>query len=221
MKAQRNNATADSAEMELVRAAKRGDLDAFDQLVQRNSGPILRIALHISRRREDAEEIAQETFLKAFKHLSSFQVRARFSTWLTRIAVNMAFVKVRGFRPERTVSISDDARDDELGSHPVDWRPNPEQLYSRLELRNILRKVLESLPLGYSTVFWLRIEGFSITETAEILGISEPAVKTRLLRARLQLRDGLSRYFGQEKTRPDMTLGPDMSSLNGEETGTA
>jgi RNA polymerase sigma-70 factor (ECF subfamily) len=121
----------------------------------------------------------------------------------------VAFAKVRGFRPERTVSIGDDAGDDELGSPPIDWRPNPEQLYSRLELRNILRKVLESLPLGYSTVFWLRIEGFSIRETAEILGISEPAVKTRLLRARLQLRDRLSRYFGQEKTATDKIAAAD------------
>jgi len=182
---QRTNESDYSAETKLVHAAKRGDIDAFEQLARRYSASVFRVAFHIVRCWEDAEEIAQESFLKAFQHLDSFEERARFSTWLTRIAVNLALGKVRGLRPTRTVSITKDAGEDELGSQQIaDWRPNPEQLYSRLELGNILRKALESLPAAYSNVFWLRdAEGFSITETAEILGISEAAVKTRLLRA--------------------------------------
>src|SRR5262249_45461020 len=109
--AQKNNEADQSAEMGLVRAAKRGDLDAFDQLVRQHSGCVLRVALHIARRREDAEEIAQEAFLKAFKHLHSFEEKARFSTWLTRITVNTALTRVRRWQPERTVSIGEDAEE--------------------------------------------------------------------------------------------------------------
>jgi len=203
-----------STELELVRAAKRGDVGAFEQLVQRYTGLVFRVALHISRYHEDAEEIAQETFLRAFRHLDSFEERARFSTWLTRIAVNAALVKMRGLHPAETVAIGEGPGEDEVVAQQIaDWRPNPEQLYSRLELSSMLRRALESLPNGYSAVFWLRdVEGFSIAETAEMLGISEPAVKTRLLRARLQLRDHLSRHFRSDGN----TTCPQTSSASSE-----
>jgi len=198
MKATHTRSQEDHAtEVELVRAAKRGDVDAFEQLVRRYTGVVFRVALHISRCREDAEEIAQETFLRAFRHLSSFEERARISTWLTRIAVNAALLKRRGPQPTETVTIGEQAGEDEVVPQQIaDWRPNPEQLYNRLELSDMLRKALESLPNGYGTVFWLRdVEGFSIAETAEMVGITQAAVKNRLLRARLQLRELLSRYF--------------------------
>ena len=197
MRVTHTSAQADlSAELELVRAAKRGDVGAFEQLVQRYSGVVFRVALHMARSHEDAEEIAQETFLRAFRHLSSFEERARISTWLTRIAVNAALVKMRGLRPMETVTIGEEERDESVPQQVADWRPNPEQLYSRQELSSMLRGALESLPSGYSEVFWLRdVEGFSIAETAEMLDISVPAVKTRLLRARLQLRERLSQHF--------------------------
>lgn len=203
-----------ATELELVRAAKRGELDAFEKLVQRYSGVVFRVALHISHCHEDAEEIAQETFLKAFRHLSSFEERARFSTWLTRIAVNAALVKMRGLRPTETVTIAEEAeRDESVPQQVADWRPNPEQLYSRQELSGMLRGALESLPSGYSEVFWLRdVEGFSIAETAEMLGISVPAVKTRLLRARLQLRERLSQHFRADAN----TTSTERSSVSGE-----
>jgi RNA polymerase sigma-70 factor (ECF subfamily) len=185
-----------AAERALVRAAKQGDLDAFETLVRRHSGIVFRVAFHISRCREDAEEIAQEAFLRAFQYLGTFEGRARVSTWLTRIAINVALSRTHSHRPQ-TVTIVNDGGDNEVGSEPIaDWRPNPEQLYSRSELADILKQAIESLPATQSTVFWLRdVEGFSISETAETLGINQPAVKTRLLRARLQLREQLAQYF--------------------------
>jgi len=215
MKATDTKPQADpSAELELVRAAKQGDMNAFEQLVQRYSGIVFRVALHIARSHEDAEEIAQETFLRAFRYLNGFEERARISTWLTRIAVNAALLKMRGLRPTETVTIGEESeRDESVPQQVADWRPNPEQLYSRLELSGMLRGALESLPSGYSEVFWLRdVEGFSIAETAEMLGISEPAVKTRLLRARLQLRERLSQHFRCD----GKTTGTEKSSVSGE-----
>ena len=203
-----------SNETALVRAAKQGDVDAFDKLVQLYSGKVFRIALHIARSREDAEEVVQETFLRAFQHLKGFEERSRFATWLTRITVNVALGRMRGSGRRQMVPISEDASEEDFVSEQItDWRPNPEQLYSRSELRGILMRALQSLPRGHSTVFWLRdVEGLSIAETAEALGLTEPAVKTRLSRARLQLRERLSRHFGYGRTPSE----PVANHLSGE-----
>jgi RNA polymerase sigma-70 factor, ECF subfamily len=184
-------------EAALIRAAKEGDTGAFEQLVRCHTRRVFRVALHIARSHQDAEEITQETFLRAFQHLKRFEERARISTWLTRIAVNVALGRLPKSRREPAVSISEEPEAAELGAQQIaDWRPNPEEFYSRSELAGILKHALESLPIMYSTVFLLRdVEGLSITETAEALGLSEPAVKTRLVRARLQLRERLSRHF--------------------------
>jgi RNA polymerase sigma-70 factor (ECF subfamily) len=191
------NLTDGADEMLLIRAAKQGDIVAFEQLVQRHSRQVFRVALHIARRHEDAEEITQETFLKAFQHLKRFEERARISTWLTRIALNVALSRLPKSRREPAVSTSEDAGAREFGEELIaDWRPNPEEFYSRSELADILKQALESLPTTYSTVFLLRdVEGLSISETCQALGLSEPAVKTRLARARLQLRQRLSQHF--------------------------
>ena len=191
-----------SDEAALVRAAKDGDTAAFETLVLRYSNKVFRVAQHISRCSEDAEEIAQETFLKALQHLKNFEERSRISTWLIRIAVNIALERLSRSRRRRLLSIDEEeGEQDYVGQRIADWRPNPEQLYSRSELGEILKQALESLSSGYSTVFLLRdIEGFSIAETAEALGLSEPAVKTRLVRARLQLRERLSQHFGYGRT---------------------
>jgi len=186
------------SESELVHAAKQGDISAFEAIVRRYTQRVFRIAQHITHSPEDAQEVVQEVFLRVFRHIERFEERATFSTWLTRIAVNTALMM---HRPRRHAETSlDENWQDEGGSESElvpDWRPNPEQLYSRSELRTILRQALEQLPEGYSTVFVLRdIEGFSIEETASALGITPPAVKARLLRARLQLREKLSRHFG-------------------------
>lgn len=193
-----------SEDVELVHAAKEGNMAAFEQLVTRHTAMIFRIAMHIMACPEDAEDIVQETFLKAFQHLHRFEERARFSTWLTRIAVNTALTKRRD--TGRTTTISMDQEADEggtLADKVGDWKPNPEQLYSKTELRNILQRALTSVPSSYRIVFLLRdVEGLSTEETAEMLGLSVSSVKTRLLRARLKLRERLSQYFERDSIIP-------------------
>lgn len=187
--------------MALVHAAKEGDPGAFEQLLRRNQAMVFRVAQHITGSREDAEEVAQEAFLKAFQNLEGFEERSRFSTWVTRIAVNTALMRLRTRRGYETVPLQEEDPDDPraLPEEVADWRPDPEQLYGRRELRDILTRALAGLPQHYSTVFLLRdVEGFSTAETAEALGLSVTAVKARLLRARLQLRQRLDPYFRQE-----------------------
>ena len=181
----------------LVHAAKQGDMAAFDELVHRHTPMIFRVVMHITNSREDAEDIVQEAFLKAFQHMQHFEERSRFSTWLTRIAVNAALMKIRSLR--RVTAISLDQEADEggtLADKVADWKPNPEQLYGTTELREILRQALASLPHAYRVVFFLRdVEGLSIEDTAEMLGLSVSNVKARLFRARIKLRVYLSQYF--------------------------
>jgi RNA polymerase sigma-70 factor (ECF subfamily) len=151
--------------------------------------------------REDAEDVVQETFLRAFRHLHDFEERSRFSTWLMRIALNVALMKVRCSRRLSTTSIDED-RDEMFNLHDriADWRPNPEQLYGRTELQDILQRALSSLPHGYRIVFMLRdIEGVSVADTAAILGLTVCNTKVRLTRARLKLREHLSQYFARTR----------------------
>jgi RNA polymerase sigma-70 factor (ECF subfamily) len=187
-----------SDELKLVRAAKAGDIGAFEQLVKRYDRNVFRIANHITHSREDAEDVVQEAFLKAYSNLEKFQEQSKFYTWLVRIAVNEALMKLRKRRPERFVSLDEDVKteDDSLPREVADWSPNPEQLYNQEELRDILSRTIQGLPPTFRTVFVLRdVEGLSTEETAEALDLSVPAVKSRLLRARLQLRERLNRYF--------------------------
>src|SRR5205085_9530267 len=119
-------------------------------------------------------------------------------TWLVRIAVNESLMKLRKRRTAKTVSIDEDVQteEDSVPREVADWSPNPEQLYNQSELQEILAKTIQGLPSSFRTVFVLRdVEGLSTEETAEALDLSVPAVKSRLLRARLQLRDRLNRYF--------------------------
>ena len=142
--------------------------------------------------------MVQEAFLKAYGNLAQFQEQSKFYTWLVRIAVNEALMKLRRRKPERTVSLDEDIKteDDSLPREIADWSPNPEQQYTQAELREILSKTIQGLPPGFRTVFVLRdVEGLSTEETAAALELSVPAVKSRLLRARLQLRERLGRYF--------------------------
>ena len=189
----------------LVARAKEGDTAAFEQLVRQYERQIFRTALHITQNREDAEDITQDVFFKAFQKLDQFKGDSKFSTWLVRIAVNESLMRLRKRKTSKTVSMDQDLQTDE-GSIPRDfaeWRPNPEQIYSQSELGDILRKTIAGLPPGFRTVFTLRdIENLSTEETAEALKLSVPAVKSRLLRARLQLRERLSRYFRQKNEAP-------------------
>jgi RNA polymerase sigma-70 factor, ECF subfamily len=191
-----------SDEMALVRAAKQGDVSAFEQLVKRYDRNIFRIAQHITQNREDAEDVVQDAFLKAYENLEQFQGNSKFYTWLVRIAVNESLMKLRRRKTSKTVSMDEDVETEE-GSMPrefADWSPNPEQQFGQSELGDILRKTIQGLPSGFRTVFVLRdVEGLSTEETAEMLDLSIPAVKSRLLRARLQLRERLNRYFKKTK----------------------
>jgi len=190
-------------ELALVQAAKKGDLEAFSDLVKRYDRNVFRIAQHITHNEEDAQDVVQEAFLKAYTNLAQFQGNSKFYTWLVRIAVNEALMKLRRRRSDKTVSIDEDVETEE-GSMPrevADWTPNPEQLYGTSELGDILKKTIQGLPPGFRTVFVLRdVEGLSTEETAEMLGLSIPAVKSRLLRARLQLRERLAKYFKSKRS---------------------
>ena len=195
-----------SDELALVQAAKRGDDSAFEELVRRYDRNVFRIAQHITQNREDAEDVVQEAFLKAYGNLAQFQEQSKFYTWLVRIAVNEALMKLRRRKPERTVSLDEDIKteDDSLPREIADWSPNPEQQYTQAELREILSKTIQGLPPGFRTVFVLRdVEGLSTEETAAALELSVPAVKSRLLRARLQLRERLTRYFQRRDSGND------------------
>ena len=185
-------------ETKLVDAARGGDVGAFEQLVKRYDRNVFRIAQHITQNREDAEDVVQDAFLKAFQNLGQFQGQSKFYTWLVRIAVNEALMRLRRRRPERMVSIDEDVKteEDSIPREIADWSPNPEQLYNQGELKEILQKTIQGLPPSFRTVFILRdVEGLSTEETADALGLSVPAVKSRLLRARLQLRERLTKYF--------------------------
>ncbi len=192
-----------SDELALVQSAKTGDVRAFEELVRRYDRNVFRIAQHITHNREDAEDVVQEAFLKAYSNLDQFQGQSKFYTWLVRIAVNEALMKLRRIKPGRTVSLDEDVKTDEdsLPREVADWSPNPEQQYNQAELRDILDRTIQGLPTSFRTVFVLRdVEGLSTEETAEALDLSIPAVKSRLLRARLQLRERLNRYFQKRES---------------------
>lgn len=187
----------DDNEASLVAAAKNGDVSAFEALVTRYERKIFRLAQHITQNNEDAEDVSQEAFLKAFEHLGEFQGNSRFYTWLVRIAVNQALMKLRK-RRTKDVSLDQEIETEEnfVPREVEDWGPSPEERYSQAELAQILSQVIGELDPLFRLVFQLRdIDELSTEETAEILGISVPAVKSRLLRARLKLRDKLNRYF--------------------------
>jgi RNA polymerase sigma-70 factor, ECF subfamily len=183
----------------LVAAAKAGDITAFETLVGRYERKIFRLAQNITQNKEDAEDVMQEAFLKSYQHLGEFQGNSRFYTWLVRIAVNQALMKLRKRRPNQ-VSLDEevDTGEDTMPREVEDWGPSPEERYKQAELGTILNSTIAELEPPFRIVFQLRdIEELSTEETAEALGLSIPAVKSRLLRARLKLRQKLNRYFRQ------------------------
>jgi len=182
----------------LVAQARDGDTDAFGALVRRYEGKIFRLAQHVTQNREDAEDVLQETFMKAYEHLEQFKGDSKFYTWIVRIAVNQALMKLRRRKTDKSVSLDEtiDTGEDTVVREIAAWGEDPEQRFSREELGEILDGAIEGLEPLYRSVFVLRdIEDMSTEETAEVLGLSVPAVKSRLLRARLQLREKLTRFF--------------------------
>jgi RNA polymerase sigma-70 factor (ECF subfamily) len=185
-------------ELDLVSRSRQGDSAAFSTLVSRYEGKIFRLAMNITQNREDAEDVLQEAFFKAYEHLDQFQGNSKFYTWIVRIAVNQALMKLRKRKSDRAVSLDEqiDTGEDTVVREIATWDPDPEQQYSQEELHNILNEAVQDLAPIYRTVFTLRdIDGLSTEETAEALDLSVPAVKSRLLRARLQLREKLTRLF--------------------------
>jgi RNA polymerase sigma-70 factor, ECF subfamily len=185
-------------EQGLVDRARAGDASAFTELVEKYERKIFRLAKNITQNDEDAEDVLQEAFLKAYSNLDSFQGQSKFYTWLVRISVNEALMKLRKRKSDRTVSLDEphETEEDTVTREIAVWDDDPEKKYSRDELKEILDRAVDSLKPGFRTVFMLRdIEELSTEETAEALGISVPAVKSRLLRARLQLRERLTRLF--------------------------
>lgn len=193
---------------DLVRRAKAGDLDAMDTLVSRHERAVYSLARRIVGHDEDAQDVTQQTFLDAIEHLDTFREEARFSTWLLRIATYAALKVVRKRRGLEMVSLeaaTEPQGDEGTIPHPefiADWRQSPEELTSRSEARRLIEEALDQLDEKHRLVFLLRdVEGFSVRETAEALGISEVNVKVRLLRARLQLRERLTQAFGDSFRR--------------------
>jgi len=185
-------------ELQLVTQAREGDTDAFNELVRRYEGRVFRLAQHITQNREDAEDVLQESFLKAYEHLDQFKGDSKFYTWIVRIAVNQALMKLRRRKTDKSVSLDEtiDTGEDTVTREVAAWDEDPEQRFTREELGEILNTAVESLEPLYRSVFVLRdIEDLSTEETAEALNLSIPAVKSRLLRARLQLREKLTRFF--------------------------
>jgi RNA polymerase sigma-70 factor, ECF subfamily len=183
-------------------ALQAGDRAEFARLVDMYSNQVYRLAMKILGDTNDAEDVLQETFIKAFRSLPAFEGRSSISTWLYRIAANEALMLVRKRKPEiNTVSSDADSDDDEVNppTQIVDWCCLPENELLSAEGKQFLDQAIQTLSPNLRIVFILRdIQGLSIRETADVLKISEMAVKTRLLRARLQLREALSAYYGEK-----------------------
>jgi len=180
-----------------VTATKRGDAQAFEELVLRHRQRVLAVAQRITNNREDAEDVAQESFHKAFLHLDAFQEKSRFSTWLTRIAMNEAFMLLR--RRRGVVEVLPENPDDGMKSSSeafVDHSPNPEESYLRRERKELLSEAINRLGSTIRTTILLRdIEERSVQETARILGTSITAVKARVFQGRRKLRRTLNAEF--------------------------
>ncbi len=194
----RQNETPEDFSLEALRA---GDRSEFARLVEAYSGVIYRLGLKMLGSEQDAEDVLQETFIKALRHLQNFDGRSKLSTWLYRIATNEALMLLRR-RKQDVVSIEEpfeDVGEPQAPMQIVDWCCMPEEELMSAEVRAYLDQAIDDLSPALRVVFLLReIEGLSTQETAEVLNLSETAVKTRLSRARLQLREHLSGYFGEK-----------------------
>jgi len=200
----------DFDDTELLTRLKAGDQAAYAQLVEDNASAIYRLALRLMGNEADAEDVLQETFLSAFKSIDRFEGRSSLSTWLYRIASNAALMRLRRNEPEQ-VSVDEPIERDNGEMMPrqfFDFCCLPEDDLLREEAREQMKLAINELPPTLRSVFVLRdIEGLSTAETAETLDLSESAVKSRLMRARLKLREQLSRYFSQGPVMSETRMG--------------
>jgi RNA polymerase sigma-70 factor (ECF subfamily) len=209
-----SNLQSDS-EAVLLERVRNGETEAFYELVRPHERGIYLAALSILNNDADAEEVVQEAILKAFKAIARFRQEAKFSTWIIQITINEARMKLRKDRRHMYDSLDEPRRGEDEGDYVprdfADWREIPSEALETARLRQALKRALESLSPKYRQVLVLRdVEHLNIAETAKLLGITEASVKTRLLRARLMMRDALAPGFdgawrkGQEyeKVRP-------------------
>ena len=186
-----------------LEALQRGDRAEFARMVEAFSPQVYRLALKMLNDPQDAEDVLQETFMKALRSIASFEGRSSLSTWIYRIAVNELLMLLRRRKPE-AISMDQGREDEEGESEPVqvvDWCCLPENELADSEARRFLNLAVQKLTPTLRAVFLLRdVQGLSVRETAEALSISEPAVKTRLLRARLRMREELSQYYSERLT---------------------
>lgn len=196
---------------DLVEQFRRGDRNAFRELVLRYENRVYHLALKMVHDAQDAEDVLQETFISIYRHLDSFRDESQFSTWVYRIATNASLMKLRARRPVASLDEPPfEAENADQAPHELqDWSATPEEALLSGEMRTEMDRALSELPESLRVVFVLRdMEGLSIEETARVVGITEPNVKTRLHRARLALRERLSEYLaargGAERDRRSM-----------------
>jgi RNA polymerase sigma-70 factor (ECF subfamily) len=183
-------------DVECVSRAMQGDVRAFEELVRRHHRQVYRTSLGVTGNAEDAEDAAQTAFLKAFQNLKTFEGHARFSTWLTRIAINEALERLRARKPMESLSPDEEDRGQFRPLFVQAWVDNPEQLYQREELRSMVERALAEMPVRYRMAVVLRdLEQLSTSEAASALGLAVPTLKTHLLRGRLMLREALAPHF--------------------------
>ena len=194
-------------ESELIGRATAGDPDALEHIFSRHSPALYQTALRLVGTPEEAEDVVQEGLLNAFRNLRRFEGRSQFSTWLTRIVINAALMRLRSRRSRPVVSLDEKlSTEDEttFADQFADAGPNPEQVYAREELRSILYRHLARLSPVLRTAFLLReVQGLSTQEAAESLGVSEGTLKARLHRAKRQLSELFGRAVGATRGLPD------------------
>ena len=201
----RPHAAPPEPDRETLRLAAEGDERAFSKLVRQYEQLVYSFSFSVCRDREKAEEAWQDTFVNVYRKLHQFDRRSKFSTWLYRIVVNNCLMKNRRRKLEDIMVRYDDPPaagmghdGDDVAGRIVSWKETPQSIVEDAELRGALDDAILRLPVEYRVVFVLRdIEGLSIKETSEALNLSETNVKTRLLRARLNLREQLSTYYGE------------------------
>jgi RNA polymerase sigma-70 factor, ECF subfamily len=187
-------------ESELIARTIQGDSESFYDLVRPYERSVFLAAVSVVKNPADAEDVAQDAILKAFKNLSRFRQESKFSTWLIQITLNEAKMRLRKDRHHLYESLNDEQQEERGSYIPrdfADWRPIPSEALEQTEVRESLNKALQSLPAKYRSVLFFRdVQQFNIKETAELLGLTITTVKTRLSRARLRLRDALAPGFG-------------------------
>jgi RNA polymerase sigma-70 factor (ECF subfamily) len=187
-------------DLALIKLVLAGDRRAFEPLLRKHERRVFRVVLAVLGNVEDAEEAMQDTFIKAYRHLDQFRGESRFTTWLTRIAVNAALQKRQSCKEFVSLDEASDGRKKPLPRRFEPWTSNPERPYGKQEIRQLVERAIQDLPPIYRETLILRdIEEMSAEEAADALGIKVPTLKSRLLRARLLLRESLGHHFEEPR----------------------